>query len=68
MPKDVNKSESTMAFEAAPMIIHGLYLPIFVLVLSTIVPIIGSLTPSQILASGVKISKNASLRPSTLER
>ena len=47
------------------MMIHGRYFPIRVRVLSTIVPIIGSLIPSQILASGVRISKNASFNPST---
>ena len=46
----------------------GVFGPFFVLVLSTIVPIIGSLIPSQILAIGVRRSKNASLRPSTLDK
>ena len=39
---------------------NAIYLPNFVLVLSTIVPIIGSLIPSQIRASGVIRSKKPS--------
>ena len=59
IPGLVNRSAKITAFEHAPIIIHGRYLPIRILVLSTIVPIIGSLMPSQIRAIGVKISKNA---------
>ena len=67
MPKLVNSRVSTTALDSAPMMIQGRYLPILVLVLSTMVPIIGSLTPSQMRASGVSSSKKPSFSPSTLD-
>ena len=67
-PAQTVSSASTAAFISAPRRIHGRYLPIFVWVLSTMVPIIGSLTPSQIRAIGVRISKKVDFMPSTSVR
>ena len=64
----LKRKASTIAFEAAPIKIHGLRLPNFVFVRSTIAPIIGSFTPSQILARGAKISRKADFMPSTFVR
>ena len=61
-------NDKTMALQHEPIRIHGRYLPIFVFVLSTIVPIIGSLIPSQIRARGVMRRRNPSVSPSTLVR
>ena len=47
-PKSWNKTKKTIADVTAPIKIHGLNLPCFDFVLSTIVPIIGSLIASQI--------------------
>ena len=68
IPNFVKSSHKTTALQTAPITIHGLYLPNFVRVLSTIVPIIGSLIPSQILAIGVNKSKKPSFNPKTLDK
>ena len=58
-PGLLKSRQSTIALSKAPVSIHGRYLPILVLVLSTIMPIIGSLMPSQSLASGARMSRKA---------
>ena len=47
----VNKKSTAIEFKTVPMNIHGLNLPYFDLVLSTIRPMIGSFTASQIRAN-----------------
>ena len=60
-PGLVKRNVSATALSTAPHIIHGRNLPNFDFVLSTIVPIIGSLMPSHIRARVGTISRKVAL-------
>ena len=59
------KAYIVTAFKTVPANIHGLNLPHRVLVFATIIPIIGSLNASNILAAIIIVPINTLLIPST---
>lgn len=66
VPGRMGDGRDAATFRTTPVVVRNLCLPVFILILSAVIPVVKSLVPSRVLTDKIGVDGGTSLEPDAL--